>query len=67
MEYAEHVVREKESIFSIAKHYNTTVDTILNLNYVRYPGLIDNPYMIFYGWTLIVPIISNGGNTDYNS
>lgn len=66
MEYIYHDVRRRESIFDVAKKYNVTVNMIQNLNCVNYPKIIDYPYMIFYGWTLLIPLVSNGGNTQYD-
>ena len=56
-----------DSIFEIAKQYNTTPEIIQDLNLLRYPGLATYPYMIFYGWNLTIPLVGNGGNNSYGS
>lgn len=62
----DHVVTPNDTLFSLCEKYNVTKDMIINSNVMRYPNLAIYPFMIFQNWTLRIPLVINGGNTEYN-
>ena len=64
MKYIKHRVIRGETIVSIANKYGTSVRLIVFLNRNSYNSLIDNPYIIFEGWKLTVPLIMTGGDVN---
>jgi len=55
--YAEHTVKPQETLYSLAKRYNTTIDEIKRLNPVLADGLK-------VGQVLMVPVSSMGGDPE---
>lgn len=55
--YAEHTVKPQETLYSLAKRYNTTIDEITRLNPVLADGLK-------VGQVLMVPVSSMGGDPE---
>ena len=66
MQYIFHEVLNRESLPMIAEKYGVTPEMIRKLNYLQYPDLLKYPYMVFEGWVLRVPFVSNGGSTQYD-
>lgn len=64
MIYIKHRVIRDETTESIARKYGTSVNIIVFLNMNRYNSLISNPYTIFEGWRLTVPLVTVGGDTN---
>lgn len=62
----EYEVKKNDNIITICKKFNTSIDEIVNLNSTKYPGLLTNPFMVFYNWKLLLPLSHNGGNTQYD-
>lgn len=58
MVYQYHRVNKFETLEDILILYNMDIFTIINLNKLRYPSLIINPYMIFEGWLLMVVVMN---------
>ena len=49
-----HKVQPGDSLSGIAKQYDIAVEGLVELNKVKYPGLVDDPGVISVGWDLIV-------------
>lgn len=62
--YTYHIVNNFESLPQILKQYNMSLDLFVQLNKVRYPHLIENPYLIFEGYLLVVPNITSFKETE---
>ena len=61
--YKTYTVRSGDNLSKIAKLYNTTWQTLVNLNKSRYPSLTANPNYILVGWVLSVPTVGAGGSS----
>lgn len=66
MEKRFYEITGQDNILDICDKYNVSIETIVSQNYFLYPSLMENPYMIFKNWTLTIPVIGNGGNTQYD-
>ena len=51
---AYHRVVSGETLYSIAKHYHTTLARLVSWNKAKYPSLVKNPNLIRIGWRLRV-------------
>lgn len=59
-------VNHEDTMVSICQKYNVKPEEVVRLNTTRYPGLKTNPFMIFYNWKLLLPLVNNGGSTQYD-
>ena len=50
MQIIEHTVTPNDTLFSLCNEYNVTPEIIVNSNIMKYPRLIDYPFMIFQNW-----------------
>lgn len=66
MQIIEHTVTPNDTLFSLCNEYNVTPEIIVNSNIMKYPRLIEYPFMIFQNWVLRIPLINNGGDTEYD-
>lgn len=62
----EYEVRKTDNTVALCNSHNISIKEFVNLNVGRYPGLRDNPFMLFYNWKVLLPVINNGGNTQYD-
>ena len=60
-----YLVSENDNSLDLCKRYNITLEMLISHNVNRYPGLYTNPFMLFANWVLVIPIINNGGDTEY--
>lgn len=59
-------VNREDTMTYICKKHNVKVEEVVRLNATRYPGLKTNPFMVFYNWRLLLPLVNNGGSTQYD-
>ena len=65
MQVIKHRVLHYENIYLLMHQYNLSIDMLVNSNARKYPSLLSDPFRIYYGWELDIPIVSNGNNTQY--
>ena len=65
MQNIQHVVKRKDNVLDVCRYYNISLDQLIDNNCVSYPKLLENPFMIYQGWILSIPLIGNGGDTQY--
>ena len=59
-------VNHEDTMTSICRKHNVRLEEVVRLNAAIYPGLKTNPFMVFYNWKLILPLVNNGGSTQYD-
>lgn len=66
METIKHTVTANDTLQNICAKYNINVDLLIAQNIMKYPGLANNPFMLFQNWVLTIPLVNNGGDTQYD-
>ncbi len=66
MKTIQHTVTEYDTLRNICDRYNISIDLLITKNIMKYPTLLDNPFMIFQNWILDIPLVGNGGDMQYD-
>lgn len=65
MQILRHKVLAYENLYIIMNKYNLTMDMIVNSNSHKYPSLLTDPFRLYEGWEIDIPIVISGNNTQY--
>lgn len=62
MRYKYVPIKSTDNIQEIMKQYNVSLDVLVQLNKFQYPEMLNNPFMVFEGYLLMVPVITPGNS-----